>query len=765
MGDAMKADGAFIGQDASVTPLIGKLRLHIQGYVDKEDFFISPLKHEDVILGAPWFDRLAASIKFPKRKMSFKFREKDMYIVAQESCSTIPLVNNQAFDKSIKSSISVYIIFVNKDSLSDVNKTQVNESGMHEELELSKFLNQFQDVFIDAIPEELPPKQGDDDHAIELIPGSSPPNKPPYRVSQAQQEEILLRQVNELVEKRMSVLSTSTLVCHQQSCGQASAQAIGWREYWDSKLVNIKPPSSLQELASPLASQNDIEASFICISHARYSLCLCTRLDINICAAANISGGPVASTCIFHFFYEYHKNCKQSNTIPGRGPHEPIDQEATGNSTHTFFKSTYLCQNLNAFIPIPPLSNPLLQSQAFLPRPLANMLPFNTLRLAESLSLLHVLPLSPMAESMQSTLEFCESSSPQDEESLQCITSIESMVDFVSQKLGDHVMVLTSTLATSEISSMAKIDKVVNMDNMVDDTISTCHNLVYPYLVYGCHVTRGSSVMRVSFEGIEGEAIVVCHHNTSLWNPSHPAFEQLQTNPGDGEEICHWIPQHHFEEVRLIDFGTLDLQNVVASLDATWTIEFLARKMQEAMTNLALQCGIHTQLQERHLTVPTLEENSPSKSQHEASKRGNSNEQSKKKNVTTTRRRQSSPHEAKARKKTKDTREKSPVYDIDTLATFDLDVIQREEEEIPLHHHHMEGDLQALPPLVNQRGVRRRLKTNGERRNHPALRPPQSSSKTGNSSSSDNNSSKTRKEKKINVHMQPRRVVGLHTAI
>ncbi|MCO5563266.1 hypothetical protein L7F22_016903 [Adiantum nelumboides] len=78
MGDAMKADAAFIGQDASVTPLIGKLRLHIQGYVDKEDFFISPLKHEDVILGASWFDRLAASIKFPERRISFKFREKNM---------------------------------------------------------------------------------------------------------------------------------------------------------------------------------------------------------------------------------------------------------------------------------------------------------------------------------------------------------------------------------------------------------------------------------------------------------------------------------------------------------------------------------------------------------------------------------------------------------------------------------------------------------------------------------------------------------------
>ncbi|MCO5605998.1 hypothetical protein L7F22_060184 [Adiantum nelumboides] len=79
MRDAMKMDGTFIGQ---VSSLILQLRLLIQGYVDKEDFFISPLKHEDVILGAPWFDQLTTSIKFLGRKISFKFREKDMYINA-----------------------------------------------------------------------------------------------------------------------------------------------------------------------------------------------------------------------------------------------------------------------------------------------------------------------------------------------------------------------------------------------------------------------------------------------------------------------------------------------------------------------------------------------------------------------------------------------------------------------------------------------------------------------------------------------------------
>ncbi|MCO5581857.1 hypothetical protein L7F22_035746 [Adiantum nelumboides] len=131
-----------------------------------------------------------------------------MYINTQESGSTIPLVNGQAFDKSIKSSISIYMIFV-KDSLNGVNETQViDESGMQEDLELSNFLNQFQDVFIDDILGELPPKRRDDDYMIELIPGSSPPNKPPYRVSRAQQEEIM-RQVNELVEKGMVRPSSS----------------------------------------------------------------------------------------------------------------------------------------------------------------------------------------------------------------------------------------------------------------------------------------------------------------------------------------------------------------------------------------------------------------------------------------------------------------------------------------------------------------------------------------------------------------------------
>ena len=45
MGYAMDAKGAFVGQKVLITLLIGKLRINVQGYVDRKDFFISPLQH------------------------------------------------------------------------------------------------------------------------------------------------------------------------------------------------------------------------------------------------------------------------------------------------------------------------------------------------------------------------------------------------------------------------------------------------------------------------------------------------------------------------------------------------------------------------------------------------------------------------------------------------------------------------------------------------------------------------------------------------
>ena len=104
--------------------------------MDKEDFYISPLKHDDVILGAPWLDHMGATMKFPERKVLFNFRGKDVILDVKGAKNTIPYVNDYTLAKGIKSSISCYLIFV-KESQKD---SSVLQGETKEDLELSKFL-------------------------------------------------------------------------------------------------------------------------------------------------------------------------------------------------------------------------------------------------------------------------------------------------------------------------------------------------------------------------------------------------------------------------------------------------------------------------------------------------------------------------------------------------------------------------------------------------------------------------------------------------
>ncbi|MCO5584277.1 hypothetical protein L7F22_038201 [Adiantum nelumboides] len=206
MGETHAVEGPFEGPATPVTALIGKLRLHVQGYANKEDFLISPLKNEDVLLGAPWFDCMATSLTFPERKVTFKHKGRDITLHVNEKGHTIPLVSHDSFEKAMKSSIFAYMIFVKDPPL---NSNDVSPNGSSKlDNDIHSFLNEHAELFINDILSELPPKRGDDDHRIDLIPGSSPPNKPRYQVSQAQQEEIM-SQVNELVQKGMVRPSSS----------------------------------------------------------------------------------------------------------------------------------------------------------------------------------------------------------------------------------------------------------------------------------------------------------------------------------------------------------------------------------------------------------------------------------------------------------------------------------------------------------------------------------------------------------------------------
>ena len=60
-------------------------------------------------------------------------------------------------------------------------------------------LQEFEDVFPEEVPAGLPPLRGIE-HQIDLIPGASLPNRPPYRTNPEETKEIQ-RQVQELLDK------------------------------------------------------------------------------------------------------------------------------------------------------------------------------------------------------------------------------------------------------------------------------------------------------------------------------------------------------------------------------------------------------------------------------------------------------------------------------------------------------------------------------------------------------------------------------------
>ncbi|MCO5575940.1 hypothetical protein L7F22_029747 [Adiantum nelumboides] len=149
----------------------------------------------------------------------------------------------------------------------------------------------------DNIPGELPPKRGDDVYMIELLPSSSPPNKPPYQVSQAQQEEFM-RQVNELVEKGMASSNHEAglleTIEHLQKEKQVYQEHI--KEYNDKELHKDESPmfgagSALKKLVhvSIQTLQGDEEVQN---SNAE-ALAMETECWQDIAVGANIEGQKV----------------------------------------------------------------------------------------------------------------------------------------------------------------------------------------------------------------------------------------------------------------------------------------------------------------------------------------------------------------------------------------------------------------------------------------------------------------------------------------
>jgi hypothetical protein len=151
-----------------------------------------------------------------------------------------------------------------------------------------------------------------------------------------------------------------------------------------------------------------------------------------------------------------------------------------------------------------------------------------------------------------------------------CVTSLESMVDFATSKLGNNVEAVST-----EVNKEKKLQEYVIAKGVKklgeDNNVVVCHKVNYPYAVFYCHKIDATNAYSVPLEGVDGsrvKAVVVCHTDTSQWHPEHFAFELLKVQRGT-IPICHFFTQEHvvwvskYSKFNLgqFEFAILDLED------------------------------------------------------------------------------------------------------------------------------------------------------------------------------------------------------------
>ncbi|KAF5730836.1 BURP domain-containing protein 3-like [Tripterygium wilfordii] len=192
--------------------------------------------------------------------------------------------------------------------------------------------------------------------------------------------------------------------------------------------------------------------------------------------------------------------------------------------------------------------DPSTSPHHFLPKEVADSIPFASSELQNILKLFSIPQGSEKAKAMEDTLFKCENTYKKGEVRT-CTTSLESIIDFVRSVFGPRaeIKVLANShtpgsTGTSDEYTMAEVGEIP-MRKMVG-----CHWMRYPYSVYDCHHRFNSKakVFRVKLVGNRGgdelETYVSCHMDTSTWDQNLQVFDLLNVKPGSSP-ICHFFPE------------------------------------------------------------------------------------------------------------------------------------------------------------------------------------------------------------------------------
>lgn len=175
----------------------------------------------------------------------------------------------------------------------------------------------------------------------------------------------------------------------------------------------------------------------------------------------------------------------------------------------------------------------------FLARNLADSIPFSSKKLPEILSKFSVKQNSLASKIMKRTIDECEAPANKGEQKY-CATSLENMIDFTTSKLGKKVNAVSTDV---EKESGLQKYRILGIKKIGEKSV-VCHKANYAYAVFYCHNINNVEAYAVSLVGHNGsktKAAVICHLDTSSWNPKHIAFQALHVKPGSSVSVCHFL--------------------------------------------------------------------------------------------------------------------------------------------------------------------------------------------------------------------------------
>ena len=104
-----------------------------------------------------------------------------------------------------------------------------------------------------------------------------------------------------------------------------------------------------------------------------------------------------------------------------------------------------------------------------------------------------------------------------------CATSLEKMIEFTTSRLGKKVKALSTDVEKE--SEMQKY-RILGSEKLGEKVV-VCHKQNYAYAVFYCHKTnnvKAYTVFLVGNDETKAKAALICHTDTSSWNPKHLAL-------------------------------------------------------------------------------------------------------------------------------------------------------------------------------------------------------------------------------------------------